>query len=130
MQAELSHTPRSGSGGNLSNEPNTSYAAVFLGHAEIHRFAVRTDWYSLSVLSFYLLLRLLENFTLFEERTGDIVQLLIFDFEESESIKNLENMLRDYMIWNVEILMRNADFKRFLDRNSLLEQTVFRSMWD
>ncbi|KAJ5396518.1 hypothetical protein N7509_004631 [Penicillium cosmopolitanum] len=84
----------------------------------------------LHVLSFYLLLRLLENFTLFEERTGDIVQLLIFDFEESESIKNLENMLRDYMIWNVEILMRNADFKRFLDRNSLLEQTVFRSMWD
>ncbi|KAJ5404010.1 hypothetical protein N7509_003881 [Penicillium cosmopolitanum] len=130
MQAELSHTPRSGSEGNLSNNPNTSYAAVFLGHADTHRFALRTDWYSLSVLSFYRLLRLLENFTLFEERTGDIVQLLIFVFEESESIKNLENMLRDYIIWNVKILMRNADFKRFLDRNSSLEQAVFRSMWN
>lgn len=32
-------------------------------------------------------------------------------------MENLENMLQDYMVWNVEILMRNADFKSFLERN-------------
>lgn len=68
---------------------------MFLSHAEIHRFAVRTGWLSLSVLSFYRLLQLLENFALFEERTGDIVKLLKFVFEDSEDMQNLENMLRD-----------------------------------
>ena len=70
------------------------------------------------------------NFTLFEERTEDIVQLLVFVFEDSEYMGNLENMLRDYMVWNVEILTRNADFKSFLGRNLSLEQTVFRLMWE
>lgn len=49
---------------------------------------------------------------------------------EDGYMENLENMLRDYMVWNVEILMRNADFKSFLGRNLSLEQTVFRSMWE
>jgi hypothetical protein len=103
---------------------------LFLDHAEIHRFAVRTDWYSLSNLSFYRLLRLLENFTLFEQQTGDIVQLLVFVFEDSENMDNLKEMLLGYMIWNVEILMRNPDFESFLERNSSLEQKIFRSMGD
>lgn len=127
--AELGHTPPSGSEKDLNNDPFTNYAAVFLSHAEIHRFGFRTGWLSLILLSFYRLLRLLEDFTLFEERTGDIVQLLVFVFEDSEYMRNLEVMLRDYMVWNVEILMRNADFKSFLARNLSLEQTVFRSMW-
>lgn len=129
LLAKLGHTMRPEPKKDFNNDPNTSYAAVFLSHAEIHRFAARTGWLSLNVLSFYRLLRLLENFTLFEERVDDIVQLLVFTFEESEHLVNLENMLRDYMVWNVEVLMRNADFKSFLERNSSLEQTVFRSMW-
>jgi hypothetical protein len=130
LLGKLGHTQRSEFEKVFSNDPFSSYAAVFLSHAEIHRFGVRTGWLSLSVLSLYRLLQLLEHFTLFEERTGDIVQLLKFVFEDSEYMENLENILRDYMVWNVEILMRNADFKSFLERNSSLEQTVFRSMWD
>lgn len=129
LLAKIGHTPRSGSEKDLSNDPFTSYAAVFLSHAEIHRFGVRTGWLSLIVVYFYRLLRLLENFTLFEERTGDIIQLLVFVFEDIEYMGTLKIMLRDYMVWNVEILMRNADFKSFLGRNLSLEQTVFRSMW-
>ncbi|KAJ5202168.1 hypothetical protein N7449_004247 [Penicillium cf. viridicatum] len=127
--AELGYTPPLGSEKDLNNDPFTSYAVVFLSYAEIYRFGFRIGWLSLILLSFYRLLRLLEDFTLFEERTGDIVQLLVFVFEDSEYIRNLEVMLRDYMVWNVEILMRNADFKSFLARNLSLEQTVFRSMW-
>jgi hypothetical protein len=130
LLANLSHTPRSESEKDLRNDPFTSYVAVFLSHAEIHRFGVRIGWPSLIILSFYRLLRLLKNFTLFKKRTGDIVQLLVFIFKDSEYIGNLEVMLRDYMVWNVQILMRNADFKSFLGRNLSLEQTVFRSMWE
>ncbi|KAJ6163864.1 hypothetical protein N7497_003843, partial [Penicillium chrysogenum] len=130
LLAKLGHTPRSGSEKDISNDPFTGYAAVFLSHAEVHRYGVRTGWLSLVVLSFYQLLRLLENFTLFEERTGDIVQLLVFVFEDSEYMEQLEVMLRDYMVWNVETLMRDADFKSFLGRNLSLEQTDFRSMWE
>ncbi|KAJ5111449.1 hypothetical protein N7532_001984, partial [Penicillium argentinense] len=104
------------------------YAAVFLTHTEIHRFAFRTGWYPLRVLSYCRFLRLLEKFTVFKARTGDIVQLLEFVFEDSEYMQNLASMARDYMVWNVEMIMRKADFKSFLQRNSL-EQTVFRSMW-
>ncbi|KAE8391624.1 hypothetical protein BDV23DRAFT_171574 [Aspergillus alliaceus] len=117
LLAELGHTPQPGAEKDLSNDPNTSYAAVFLSHAEIHRFAARTGWLSLDLLSLYRLLRLLETVTLFEERTGDIVQ-------------TWEKMLCDYMVWNVEMLMHNAEFKSFLERNPPLENIVFRSMWD
>ena len=130
LLAKLGHTPRSGSEKDISNDPFTGYAAVFLSHAEVHRYGVRTGWLSLIVLSLYQLLRLLENFTLFEERTGDIVQLLVFVFEDSEYMEQLEVMMRDYMVWNVETLMRDADFKSFLGRNLSLEQTDFRSMWE
>lgn len=71
---------------------------MFLSHAEIHRFRFRIGWLSLILLSFYRLLRLLKNFTLFEERTGDIVQLLVFIFKDSEYIRNLEVILRDYIV--------------------------------
>jgi hypothetical protein len=130
LLAELSYTPRSGSKKDLRNDPFTSYIVVFLSHAKIHRFRVRIGWLSLTILSYYHLLRLLKNFTLFKERTGNIVQLLVFIFKDSEYIENLEIMLREYMVWNVEILMRNADFKSFLGRNLSLEQTIFRLMWE
>lgn len=67
LLAEIGRTPRSGYEKDLSNDPNTSYAAVFLSHAQIHRFAARTGWLYLNVLSLYRLLRLFEDFTLLEE---------------------------------------------------------------
>lgn len=82
----------------LSNDSFTSYAAVFIIHAETHRFALRTGWASLFVFSYYRLLQLLANFTLHEERTEDIVRLLAIVFESAGYMENLENMLRDYMV--------------------------------
>ena len=43
-------------------------------------------------------------------------------------MENLENMLRDHMVWNVEVLIWIANFKGFLGRNLSLKQTVFHSM--
>ncbi|KAJ5640298.1 uncharacterized protein N7484_008160 [Penicillium longicatenatum] len=127
---KLDHPPRSKFVRELNNDPFTSYAAVFLSHAEIYCFGIKTGWRSLAALSAYRLLRLLEDFTLFEERTEDIVQLLEFVFEDSEHMIDLETLLREYIIWNVEMMMRNVDFRDFLERNPMLEQTVFRAMWE
>ncbi|KAJ0421143.1 hypothetical protein BJY00DRAFT_301038 [Aspergillus carlsbadensis] len=53
---------------------------------------------SLCAWSLYYLVYLLDNFTLFMERTSDIVQLLEFMFKDN------------YAVWNVEILIQDADF--------------------
>lgn len=106
LLTEFGYIPRSGFEKNLCNDPFISYAAVFLCHAELHRFGVRTGWLSLSVLSSYRFLQLLENFTLFEERTKDIVQLLEFVFEDSEYMENLENMLRSLYRLSVHVEIR------------------------
>ncbi|KAJ5100866.1 hypothetical protein N7456_006918 [Penicillium angulare] len=132
LLGHLDHPQRSESEKEIVDDPCTSYAGVLLGHAEVHRFAVRTGWLSLNALSSFRLLRLLENFTPSEKRTGDIVQLLRFVFEDSKDVgglHNLENMLRDYVVWNVDLMMRNVDFREFLERNPSVEKTVFRWMW-
>jgi hypothetical protein len=51
-------------------------------------------------------------------------------FEDSEYMENMQDILRDYAAWNVEILMQNADFQRLLNRVPPLEKAIFRSMWE
>ncbi|KAJ6016367.1 hypothetical protein N7540_010958 [Penicillium herquei] len=114
----------------LSNGRYTNYAEVFLSHAEIHQFGVKTGWNSLSTLSFRRLYRDLENFKLHEERTADIVKLLKYVFEGQVCVKSLQRLLIHYITWNVDMMMRNVDFKEFLERNPWLEHTVFQSMWE
>ncbi|KAL4780136.1 hypothetical protein BJX76DRAFT_60436 [Aspergillus varians] len=113
----------------LNADPEVNYAEIFLSHAEVYRFSYRTDWVSLCALSLNRLVHLLANFTLFEERTGDIVRLLKFVFEESEYMENMRDILRDYAVWNVEILMQDADFQELLNRVPSLEKAIFHSMW-
>lgn len=116
-------------GEDINTDPADNYAAFFLSHAEVYRFGYRTDWVSLCALSLYRLLHSLASFTLFKERTGDIVRLLRFVFEESEYMENMQDILRDYTAWNVEILMQDAGFQQLLDRVPPLEKAIFRSMW-
>nr|XP_001393306.2 hypothetical protein ANI_1_2602074 [Aspergillus niger CBS 513.88] len=113
----------------LNTDPAVDYSAVFLSHAEIVRFSSRTNWASLHDRSLYWLVRSLARFQLFKERTRDIVALLRFVFEESECIEDVQTVLQHYIVWNVEILMRDADFRQLLDRVPTLEKAVFRSMW-
>ncbi|KAL4863708.1 hypothetical protein BDV12DRAFT_201839 [Aspergillus spectabilis] len=67
--------------GVVNTDPRADYANVFLCRAEVYRLDYRTDWVSLCAWSLHRLVHLLNNFTLFTERTGDIVQLLKFVFE-------------------------------------------------
>jgi hypothetical protein len=113
----------------VNTDPRADYAEIFLSHAKVYRLGLRTDWVSLCAWSLYRLLHLLDNFTLFDERTGDIVQLLSFVFEDSEYMENMQDILQEYAVWNVEILIQDADFQQLLDRVPSLEKAIFRSMW-
>ncbi|KAL3256746.1 hypothetical protein ABHI18_007351 [Aspergillus niger] len=75
------------------------------------------------------LTRLLANFTISEDRTGDIVSLLRFVFVESEQMKDIQKLLCDYAAWNVEVLMHDSEFEKLLDAAPSLEKVIFRLMW-
>lgn len=90
-----------------------------------YHFGYRMDWGSLCDRSLHWLVRSLTCFNLFEERTGDIVKLLRFVFEEIKYIESLRVVLRDYAAWNMEIFMRDADFKQLLDKSSILGESHF-----
>jgi hypothetical protein len=44
-------------------------------------------------------------------------------------MENMQDILRDYAVWNLEILMQDAEFDQLLDRVPSLEKAIFRSMW-
>ncbi|KAB8228288.1 uncharacterized protein BDW43DRAFT_304009 [Aspergillus alliaceus] len=110
IKENLDKAPLDKDGEVLNTDPEDNYAGVFLSHAEVYLFAYTTDWLSLCALSPYQLIRSLVSFTLFEELTGDIVKLLKFVFEENEYMHEMQDVLVDYVAWNVEILVRDADF--------------------
>ncbi|OQE07899.1 hypothetical protein PENFLA_c148G04038 [Penicillium flavigenum] len=117
-----------------STDPKYSYADIFLCHAEMYRFAFRTGWTALCYLSLNRLLGLLANFALCEERTGDIVILFKFvfekiDSEETEGMGDIKKLVGDYVLWNLEILMRDMDFQLVLKEMPSLETAFFRRMW-
>lgn len=114
----------------LDTDPTDNYSEIFLCHAELYCFAYSTNWTSLCLLSLYHLVQLLANFTLVDERTGDIVKLIQFAFVGSEkNMPDIKTMLRDYALWNAEVMMRNVDFLQLLDKVPSLEKAMFRSMW-
>ncbi|KAE8136332.1 hypothetical protein BDV38DRAFT_272155 [Aspergillus pseudotamarii] len=43
---------------------------------------------------------------------------------------NIYKIFQDYTAWNIEILMRNTNFRELLDRVPSLEKAIFRSMWE
>ncbi|EAL90936.1 uncharacterized protein AFUA_1G16080 [Aspergillus fumigatus Af293] len=129
FKKNLDEAPLDEDGEIPSTDPADNYAGVFLSHAEVYRLAFTTNWVSLLSLSLYRLIRSLASFTLCEERTGDIVELLKFVFEENEYMYELKVVLVDYAAWNVEILMRDADFRQLLSRVPFLEMAIFRAMW-
>ncbi|KAF3399950.1 hypothetical protein F1880_007971 [Penicillium rolfsii] len=116
----------------LNTDPKHDHTEIFICHAELYRFARRMNWASLCYLSVYRLLRLLANFNLCEERTGDVVTLMKFIFEETDGadMGNMDSLLRDYAVWNVETLMQDVDFRHLLDRVPSLAKDIFRKMWE
>ena len=91
------------------------YTSVFLSHARLYVFA---DYYDIQPLKFLALEELqltLASYTLYPERTGDIIALVRYSYantcEPMAGVEDLRTMLIAYMSYEVDTLMKDTAFK-------------------
>ena len=100
----------------LPNEsPEEDYTEVFLSHAQLYVFAEQFDIQTLKLSALENLQTTLANFTLYQERTGDIITLLQYVYsntsEPSDDAEDLRTLLRDYVGYEMDILMKDDEFR-------------------
>ena len=114
--------PRSNQG------PNENYTPIFLSHANLYVFARRYDIPSLQTLALENLHMALDRFTLYPERTGDIIKLLrcIYHSRElKEGAEEMREMLRGYMGFQMDVLMKDREFRGLMkEEGELLDDFV------
>ena len=87
---------------------------MFLSHARLHVFAEKYDIQPLKVLAFENLQITLANFTLYNERTSDIIELLRYVYEcvgTVPGMKDLRDLMTEYMGYQMDTLMKDKNFK-------------------
>ncbi len=92
-----------------NKEPNENYAAVFLSHVHLYVFARKYEIPSLKTLALENLHMTLDSFTLYPERTGDIIELLRYIYSSRElkaGAEDMREMLRGYIGFQMDILMK------------------------
>ena len=96
-------------------EPNEDYSEVFLCHARVYVFAEKYDIQPLKDLALEELQATLAIFTLYQERTGDIISLLRYIYANTgEPVKGVEDMrtlLTHYVGCEMDTLMKDDDFR-------------------
>ena len=115
-----------------NHEACEDYTEVFLGHARLYVFA---DKYSIDHLRSLCLQKLhqtLVKFTLYEERVGDIVELLRYGYSNTADHTNSHDALRlliiRYAACVVEKLLRNEDFRSLLEDPGQLAKDLVEEM--
>ena len=101
------------------NEPGGDYTDVFLSHAQMYVFA---DYHGIDALQTLALRKLrqeLTNFSLFNEGSRDITQLVRYSFEntveEGDNSDALRGLICHYAACQVEILWKSKEFQGLLD---------------
>lgn len=91
------------------------YTGVFLCHARLYVFADQYDVQPLKALALEELQLTLANYTLYSERTGDIIALLRYSYantcEPTAGVEDLRTMLTAYMSYEVDTLMKDKAFQ-------------------
>lgn len=92
-----------------------SYEEVLLCHAQLYRFAEEKDIQQLKTLALGNLHDTLKRFTLNEERTGDIISLLRYAYQNTQvpgstETEPLRALLKDYMGFEMDTLMKDENF--------------------
>lgn len=94
---------------------NEDYTEVFLSHARLYVFAEKYDIQLLKMLAFEELHNTLAIYTLFRTRTRDIVDLLRYVYantnESAKAEKGMRRLLRDYVGYEMDVLMKDEEFK-------------------
>ncbi|KAL8858394.1 MAG: hypothetical protein Q9178_005075 [Gyalolechia marmorata] len=95
--------------------PEEDYTGVFLSHAQLYVFAEKYDIQTLRTLALENLQNILAIFTLYEERTGDIISLLRYIYantsEPIDGIEDLRTLLTHYVGYEMDTLMKDEDFR-------------------
>ena len=94
---------------------NEDYTEVFLSHAQLYVFAEKYDIQNLKLLALDKLHNVLSVFTLFEERTGDIIALLRYVYENTSEpvngVEDLRTLLTLYVGYEMDTLMKDDGFR-------------------
>lgn len=94
------------------------YSEVFLGHARLYVFADKYDVTNLKVLAMEELHATLAEYTLYQERTGDVVALLRYVYantaDSKDGVEDLRTVLTQYMEAEIDTLIKNEDLQELM----------------
>ncbi|KAI4278610.1 MAG: hypothetical protein L6R38_005204 [Xanthoria sp. 2 TBL-2021] len=101
-----------------NQSPEGNYTDVFLSHAQLYVFAEKYDIRTLKILALENLQASLAIFTLYEERTGDIIALLRYVYantsEPIDGVEDLRTLLTHYMGYEMDTLMKDGEFRNLM----------------
>ncbi|KAL8658055.1 MAG: hypothetical protein Q9226_001315 [Calogaya cf. arnoldii] len=101
-----------------NQRPNEDYTDVFLSHAQLYVFAEKYDIQTLKMLALENLQTFLAIFTLYKERTGDIVALLRYVYantgEPVDGVEDLRTLTTHYMGYEMDTLMEDEGFRTLM----------------
>ena len=100
---------------------NENYTKVFLSHAYLYIFADKWDIPLLQKLALEELHHTLADYTLYRRRTGDIIALLRYGYENpvaaAEGGDDLQTMLSSYIAYEMDVLMKDDEFYKLMIDN-------------
>ena len=98
-----------------NKEPDEDYSHVFLSHAQLYVFAEAYDIQPLRLLALDNLQNVLAIFTLYKNRTTDIIALLKYVYKNTndptDGIEDLRTLLTQYMGFEMGALMKDEEFR-------------------
>ncbi|KAL8999634.1 MAG: hypothetical protein Q9169_001594 [Polycauliona sp. 2 TL-2023] len=98
-----------------NRDPDEDCSNVFLSHAQLYVFAETYAVQKLQTLALENLHSTLAIFTLYEERTGDIITLLRYVYahtsESVDGVEDLRTLLMHYVGYEMDTLMKDEGFR-------------------
>ena len=114
-----------------NHEPCEDFSGVFLAHAKLYVFADQWDVRPLRNLVLYKLHQTLCNFTLYQERVVDIVELLEYAYDnehikdrQGKTVDQLRVLLCSYVACALEDLRKSEDFEDLLEEKGALGHDI------
>ena len=115
-----------------NRESCENYTEVFLCHARLYVFADRYDIGPLRDLSLHKLQRTLAEFTLYDQRVGDIVHLIRYSYSNTTdhpgSVDGLRSLVVHYSACVVDQLSQNVEFQSLLEEAGSLARDLIEQM--
>ena len=115
-----------------NRESCEDYTEVFLCHARLYVFADKYDVGPLRWLSLHKLQRTLAEFTLYDERAGDIIDLMRYSYSNitcyAGSLDELRLLVIHYTACVVEDLARSVKFQLLLEEGGSLARDLVEQM--